>query len=38
MTKVNRNNRNETKPGIILWHIFKFVIIIYWSQNTKRFH
>ena len=38
MTKVNPSNGNETKSDIILWDIFKFVMIIYWSKNTKRFH
>ena len=38
MTKVNPSNGNETKSGIILWDIFKIVMIIYWSKNTKRFH
>ena len=35
MTKVNPNNRNETKSDIFLWDIFKSDIIFDWSQITK---
>ena len=35
MTKVNLNNRNETKSDIFPWGIFKSDIILHWSQNNK---
>ena len=37
MTKVNPNNRNETKPVIFSWDIFKSDFIFHWSQNTNIF-
>ena len=37
MTKVNRNNGNETKSDIFQWNIFKSNVIFHWSQNTKIF-
>ena len=37
MTKVNPNNRNETKSDIFLWDIFKFETISFLSKNIKVF-
>ena len=37
MTEVDPNNRNETKPDITSWDIFKSDIIFHWSQNIKIF-
>ena len=31
MTKVNRNNGNETKSDIFPWDIFKSDVIFHWS-------
>ena len=36
MTKINPNNRNETKSDIFLWGIFKFEIFSL-VANTKIF-
>ena len=35
MSRVNPNNRNETKPDIFSWDIFKSQIIFHCSQKTK---
>ena len=37
MTKLNANNGNETKPGILPTGKFKSDIIFQRSQNTKIF-
>ena len=37
MTKVNPNNRHETKSELIPWFILKFEINFYWSQISKSF-
>ena len=37
MTKVNPNNRNETKSASFPWDIFKSDVISFFSKNIKVF-
>ena len=37
MTPVNPNYGYKTELDVFSWHILKFDIIFYWSQNTKIF-
>ena len=37
MTKVNPNDRDETKPEVFQCDIFKSDIVFHWSQNAKIF-
>ena len=37
MTKVNKNNRNETKSDIFPWDIFESEVISFLSKSIKVF-
>ena len=37
MTKENLNNRNETKPDIVSWNIFKFDAIQFFLKKLLKY-